>query len=348
VVAAPSAIPINTQIATRHKALGERTGLGIGKENDPAFTLQEGHSHAVAAECDGWRSKTGSLEYAEDRAPCIQANMPPNVCAGFMAGQGAKAGSIAYSEELSPTLKSAESGGNQVPSVVYDAPSVFENHGQDSRISGPLEVAPTVSQKFGTGGNNIPLVYDARGNGDGKVANTLIGNHHQSGISDYTVLAVHQNQCGEVRTGEVANTLNTNGNASGRNAPLVAAIAYDINPVCIATGQANAEVLENLTPTLNCNHEQPIVGNRHVVRRLTPIECERLQGFPDGWTEYGIADPRLNAIRKYTPENYRDTPRGELLRKISDSARYKALGNSLAVPCVEYILSGIAERGDGE
>ena len=54
---------------------------------------------------------------------------------------------------------------------------------------------------------------------------------------------------------------------------------------------------------------------RNLIRRLTPLECERLQGFPDGWTDIPGA---------------------------SDSARYKSLGNSLAIPCVEFIMSRIA------
>ena len=53
----------------------------------------------------------------------------------------------------------------------------------------------------------------------------------------------------------------------------------------------------------------------HLIRRLTPLECERLQGFPDGWTDIPGA---------------------------SDSARYKVLGNSVAIPCVEFIMSRIA------
>ena len=53
----------------------------------------------------------------------------------------------------------------------------------------------------------------------------------------------------------------------------------------------------------------------HLIRRLTPLECERLQGFPDGWTDIPGA---------------------------SDSTRYKALGNSVAIPCVEFIMSRIA------
>lgn len=55
-----------------------------------------------------------------------------------------------------------------------------------------------------------------------------------------------------------------------------------------------------------------IVENHNLIRRLTPLECERLQGFPDGWTNTGA----------------------------SDSARYKALGNSVAIPCVEYVMRG--------
>jgi DNA (cytosine-5)-methyltransferase 1 len=63
------------------------------------------------------------------------------------------------------------------------------------------------------------------------------------------------------------------------------------------------------------NEDKCIVEKRNLIRRLTPLECERLQGFPDGWT---------------------DVARG------SDSARYKALGNSVAIPCVEFVMRGIA------
>ena len=60
---------------------------------------------------------------------------------------------------------------------------------------------------------------------------------------------------------------------------------------------------------------QPDTEQRQLIRRLTPLECERLQGFPDGWTDIPGA---------------------------SDSARYKALGNSVAIPCVTCVLRGIA------
>ena len=63
------------------------------------------------------------------------------------------------------------------------------------------------------------------------------------------------------------------------------------------------------------SEDKCIVEKRNLIRRLTPLECERLQGFPDGWTDIPGA---------------------------SDSARYKALGNSVAIPCVDFVLRGIA------
>jgi len=134
-----------------------------------------------------------------------------------------------------------------------------------------------------------------------------------------------------------------------------------LTPFVMAHGQANAEILRDQAPTLNCNHEQPIVygadlsqkaegiglkqeisacvaagthpgfGNHAItqfaVRRLTPLECERLQGYPDGWTDIG--DYVSDGKTKHT----------------SDSARYKALGNSIALPPWRFVLSRIYQHG---
>lgn len=89
----------------------------------------------------------------------------------------------------------------------------------------------------------------------------------------------------------------------------------------MATGQANAEILANVSPTLNCDHEQPILFSS-IVRRLTPLECERLQGYPDRWTDIG---PWVDESGKFHPES-------------SDSARYTALGNSIALPPWRWVL----------
>lgn len=154
------------------------------------------------------------------------------------------------------------------------------------------ELAPTID-------TGKPMaVYDARGNGDGKIACTLTGDH-QSRVTDYTAIAV-------------------------------------------VTGQARAEIMQDGCPTLNCHHEQPIIahtlraqGNdphradastypiaNGIVRRLTPLECERLQGYPDGWTDIG---PWTDSA-------------GKLHKESSDAARYKALGNSIALPPWKWVL----------
>ena len=82
-------------------------------------------------------------------------------------------------------------------------------------------------------------------------------------------------------------------------------------------GGKGALVSEEASLTLATSNAQTLFddrGGNMEVRRLTPTECERLQGFPDFWTE---------------------------LPKGSDTARYKALGNSVAVPCVDYLMRGI-------
>ena len=92
----------------------------------------------------------------------------------------------------------------------------------------------------------------------------------------------------------------------------------------------NYKEIENVSGTLqtkdkpgySLNYQNPVRVDS-AVRRLTPVECERLQGYPDGWTEYG-ADGK----------------------QISDSARYRALGNSVALPCVDYVISGIKDALD--
>ena len=72
---------------------------------------------------------------------------------------------------------------------------------------------------------------------------------------------------------------------------------------------------ETVSPTLKAGHDtMPAVSNDFVIRRLTPKECERLQGFPDGWTE------------------------GQ-----ADSNRYKQMGNAVAVPVVEWIIGRLVE-----
>ena len=170
----------------------------------------------------------------------------------FMAGQGAKAGGIAASETLSPTLKGAGSGTNQVPTIAQTLTS--GGNGKRGYLD-PVNTTMVVfdrqrSDEYGEGSENVSTL-SAR---DYKSASDLIWHNHQ--------------QDGSIRMQEdgTAPTVSRQWGTGGNNVPFVG------------------------------------------VRRLMPIECERLQGFPDGWTD------------------------GQ-----SDSARYRQLGNAVAVPVVEWI-----------
>ncbi len=205
---------------------------------------------------------------------------------------------------------------------------LYENHPNDSRVTGPHEVAPSCVSRFGTGGGNVPLVQEAvaftteqtpkfnkeqaltltkqspSGGGqpqcvmavdvynqtiDGDVAATLTEAVGGTNTSGAKVMAFHQNASGEVRESESVYALNTNSNPSGRN-----------------TG---------------------MIQSKMAVRRLTPRECERLQGFPDD----------------HTLIPWRNKPADQC----PDGPRYKALGNSMAVPCMKWIGKRIA-RAENE
>lgn len=87
----------------------------------------------------------------------------------------------------------------------------------------------------------------------------------------------------------------------------------------------NAQPCENVTPTLRKNGGGQAMSDSSGVRRLTPMECERLQGFPDDWTKYRV-DPKKGLVEQ------------------ADSSRYKQMGNAVAVPCVEWIVNRIASK----
>lgn len=247
--------------------------------------------------------------------------------AGFSAGAGASAGTIGYQEGVSPTLKGSPSG-NCMPSILCindqggqimecsenvtgtlraqehghqplvlrpTGPKVYENHGIDGRYTGPHDVAPTMSARYGTGGNNIPLVQQEEviciaGNAiDRQPQNGGNGFGWQRDIS-YTLTATDKHAVIKPYQETVGALCRGDEKGIGNQ--------YVSQDKCIIAG----EITEEYSAT-------------NLVRRLTPLECERLQGYPDGWTDIPGA---------------------------SDSARYKALGNSVAIPCVEFIMSRIA------
>ena len=345
-----AATPINLMVATRCKALGRGTGFGVGEPGDPANTISAAHSHGV-------------------------------FCAGFKAGQGAQAGGIGYGEEVSPTLAAVPSGTNQTPAVMclndqggnvmgvsHDVsgtlraqehghqPAVMafaQNQREEVRNVGDKavslaaevgmhcqtfvaldmshacdvirdcgEVAPSLQARMGTGGNQIPLTYQ-------DVTGTLSPGAHAgsyNGQDAYNDMLV----CGA--TPDVARAIlyqpksameenwaaseTKNALRAGESKVSHAVMCEDVSHALRANGACAYREDAETYPVQNM-----------VVRRLTPMECERLQGFPDGWTDIG---------------EWRDS-RGKL-RKPSDSPRYKALGNSIALPFWDFLAKRISAQ----
>ena len=130
-----------------------------------------------------------------------------------------------------------------------------------------------------------PVVYDARGNGDGRTCPTITGDH-ENRITDYTAIAIERKTFNEQSFSH-----------------------YKESEKC-STLKAKAGNIGNGSECLIA--EKAI---RWIVRRLTPVECERLQGFPNGYTDIGDWTDSKGKKHKY-----------------ADSPRYKALGNSIALP----------------
>lgn len=238
--------------------------------------------------------------------------------------------------KVSPTLaRRAGSGGNNLPLV---AQALFEGHGKDARYNGPLSVAPTVASAYGEGGGNIPLAMDlprvfsldALASNSMRSSNPFSG-CHETDIArtiDTTTPCPSKNQGGLAIVQEsyciAGNIIDRQDHNGGNGCGFQADISYtltstDKHCVCPGTYQEVVGALcsgdEKGIGNQYVEQDKCIVESRNLIRRLTPLECERLQGYPSGWT---------------------------LIPKCSDSARYKALGNSVAIPCVEYVLRGIA------
>ncbi len=131
--------------------------------------------------------------------------------------------------------------------------------------------------------------------------------------TERTAVAVYENHAQDSRVKgpiKTAPSINAKAGTGGNNLPLVS--------YCVGNGQLDQARLSDKVGALNCMHDQQAVMVQKVVRRLTPTECERLQGLPDGYT---LIDDK----------------------SCSDSARYKALGNGMAQPCADYVIRRIVE-----
>lgn len=268
--------------------------------------------------------------------PTLQAgensgqNQEAVLCAGFKLGNSEQARSIGYAEEQAPTLN-AECGGNK-PAVLCLNDQGGSMMGVSHDVSGTLraqehghqpsildmshacdvirdcgEVAPSLQARMGTGGNQIPLTYQ-------KTTGTLSPGAH---AGSYNGQDAYNNML--VVSSEIHPALRAKANDPYRTDMAAYVASVDCRNFREG-GEINGtlQAKESGGQSLNLNNT---IRQNMVVRRLTPLECERLQGFPDHWTDLG----------EWTDSKGKR-------HKDADSPRYKALGNSIALPPWKWLL----------
>ena len=167
------------------------------------------------------------------------------------------------------------------------------------------------------------MVYDCRGNGEGEIAPTVTGDH-QNRVTDYTGIAVH---------------------------------GFDMQAIGKYSDCGTSSTLKqrDYKDATDLVVEK---GRRYIVRRLIPLECCRLQGYPDGWTEnLAVPDPTIEEVEFFTKvwadwaeiNGTKPKSLNQVIKWLadpqSDSAEYKAYGNSLAIPCSYDVIRRISENG---
>ncbi len=317
------------------------TSPGTKQQTYVAGVVSKGDGTCFLTE-DTHTSLTGGGGQAGQGYPCVLTYDPPElqdsssvICLNDQGGQF-----MNISEGVTGTLRSQMAGhpplvleSNQDHATVRDdgicttlpaamgmgggyVPMVYENHGIDSRYTGPYDVSPTISARAGTGGNNLPLVEQETfcivGNViDRQPENGGNGCGYQKDLA-YTLTgmdrhAVYSRQRTDIfKENDVVST-----ESARQHKDATDLIVQPYQQTVGTIGYSDHHGINNQY----VGEDKCVVEGPNLIRRLTPLECERLQGFPDYWTDIPGA---------------------------SDSARYKALGNSVAIPCVDFVMNGMA------
>jgi DNA (cytosine-5)-methyltransferase 1 len=278
---------------------GKADALVATVYKEPPMVCANSSGRDIAAPLDGhYYLGCGSRGNVEREFVVQTAKGPGAVCAeGGINWDGT---------QTVPTLTSRNAGGAQrmpdkenfnaviTPAARVELAICYRGDSITSAInaSNPQEGDPCHtlncdSRNYLVTGAEQSYVYDARGNGDGATAPTITGDH-QDRVTDYTAIAIE-------------------GNGS--------------RPSHRGDGYAERDT----SFTLNATEHHGVCTD--IVRRLTPVECERLQNFPDGWTDIG----------EWTDSKGK-------LHKSSDAPRYKALGNSIALPFWHWLIKRISAQ----
>lgn len=294
---------------------------GKGWREDACYTLNTIDRPAVCAEVvcmTPWDAQSQRVYDGNGVSPTLSSrensglNREAVLCAGFKLGNSEQARSIGYQEELSPTLN-AECGGNK-PAVMAPTAMAFDTtqitskeNGSQPEFGKPCHTlnanahAPCVALDMTHAcdvirecGEQVPALQARMGTGGNQVPLTYgIGNGQA-------------NEAG-IMAEEVSQTLNTMHDAQ---AVMCEDVSHALRAKAVCAYREDAET----SPVQNM-----------VVRRLTPLECTRLQGYQDGWVDIG----------DWTDEKGKK-------HKDADSPKYKALGNSIALPFWDWMLRRMA------
>ena len=286
-------------------------GKGALAQEDKSGTLGTGNDQTIFC----MATQQGGAELrTDDRSPTLTAsagmsgNNQPVVCAGFKLGNSEQARSIGYAEEQAPTLNAA-CGGNKPAVMAFDTTQITSK--QNGSIPDFGKPCHTLNANA-----HVPCaVLDMSHACDvirdcGETAPSL---QARMGTGGNQIPLTYQTVTGTLSPGAHAGSYN------GQD-------AYNDMLVCGAT----PDVAHALRAQASCAYREDAetypVQNM-IVRRLTPMECERLQGFPDGWTDIG---------------EWMDS-KGKR-HKDADSPRYKALGNSIALPFWDFLAKRISAQ----
>lgn len=312
-------------VCSPHQGGCDGGGKGALVQEDKSGTLGTSNDQTIFQNClTQWDCQSKRIFGTEGASPTLQGgvgggvNNPAIFCMGTQQG-----GAEVRSDDRAPTLTAAAGmSGNNQPMICAafkagqgakangigyaeeQAPTLNAECGGNKPAVVALdmthacdvirecgEIVPSLQARMGTGGNQVPLTYQMQGFGDYREGD-VVSSCKQRDYKDSTDLVVSSVDCRNfTEGGEINGTL---------------------------------QAKESVGQSLNL---QNTVRTGMIARRLTPMECERLQGFPDHWTDIG---------------EWRDS-KGKL-RKPSDSPRYKALGNSIALPFWDFLAKRISAQ----
>ena len=345
------------------------------------FCLTDGRAEEILFKRDGLRGHSEKSQpqretVAGDVGKSIEATDCERVCVGWPLGFRPE--NVKCHEERSSTLCNGTRLGFTC-GIIERRSLLFENHSQDSRYKGPLDVCPMLPAQLGTGGNNTPFVVEE--GGVYSIDGDKIGKAERNGGSGFGVRddgKIYTLTAKDAGRHSIAYGLDRASYNQGKNAQFDFSVLQQQQPTmtakgpgavsyCIGNGQVDDASCpdQELSKTLNCMHDPMAVMTvnessepQYIVRRLTPTECARLQGFPDWWgipdykdsftdEEYNFwlnvrnthAEINGKAVKEYTKEQML-----KWYNKLhTDSAEYKMWGNGIALPCALFVMQGVKD-----